>query len=175
MLKKIALILTLIPTLVLASTIDDAMRFAPAPVQKPVLAFVSFSMPDASLKALAEQTYRKGAILVLRGFRNQSIQETLKHAVDVFSNAKRKLRLQINPVLFQKYGIDSVPCFVNQENGQKVCGNVPFSDALSMLSKKHGIDNASEHAKNAVLATDPNPFQTSETAEAPTYLEVENG
>lgn len=107
-------------------------------LNKPVLVFISFSMPKASLRAIEEQAKEAHAILVIRGFYQNSIRKTILQTQKVFGFKKdeRHASLQINPVLFQKYGIDSVPCFVQTKKTNefiKICGNISLPSALEKL------------------------------------------
>ena len=50
---------------------------SPATRARALLVFVSFSMPEAALSRLVDQAARSGATLVLRGFINGSLQQTV--------------------------------------------------------------------------------------------------
>src|SRR5438105_7687906 len=69
--------------------------------QGDVLIFVSFSMPDLSLKALAEQAQRTGAILVLRGLHENSMQKTIDRVLEI--NGGKKAAWQIDPRLYEAF------------------------------------------------------------------------
>ena len=79
--------------------------------------FVSFSMPDAVLKQYIEQGKIIGASIVMRGFIDNNYVKT-KEKID-------KMDLQsgflIDPVSFQKFGINKVPTFVLTTEAEEVC------------------------------------------------------
>jgi conjugal transfer pilus assembly protein TrbC len=74
-----------------------------------LLAFVSFSMPTASLKRLAREASQTGAVLVFRGLKDGSFKAT----VAAFKPyAQLGARAQINPVAFARFHVESVPRYV---------------------------------------------------------------
>lgn len=75
-----------------------------------LLVFVSLSMPEGSLMRLAQQAERAGAVLVLRGLKNNSFKETAE-AIRKYEQ-KTKATWQINPPAFTKFNVKSVPAFV---------------------------------------------------------------
>lgn len=83
----------------------------PAPSGKnDLMVFVSLSMPEGSLMRLARQAERAGAVLVLRGLKNNSFKETTAEIGKY--EQKVKATWQINPPAFTKFGVKSVPAFV---------------------------------------------------------------
>lgn len=81
--------------------------------------FVSMSMPEASLKRIALETSKVGGIMVLRGFVNDSLKETV-NVTKQFANLGAEI--QINPELFSAYSITEVPAFVLAENNDNKIG-----------------------------------------------------
>lgn len=82
-----------------------------------LLVFVSFSMPEASLRRIALESKKTGAVMVLRGFKNDSLKETIA-ASEVASGLGAKM--MVHPELFTQYQIQDVPTFVlatPQESG----------------------------------------------------------
>lgn len=74
-----------------------------------MLIFVSFSMPERVLKNLSRQAYQYGATVVLRGFTDDSLEQT--------KNLARKANeygaaWQIHPELFETFNVKNVPTFV---------------------------------------------------------------
>lgn len=111
--------------------------------------FVSFSMPDASLKALIEQGELAGAPVVLRGLVNNSIAETMATVRALYDDDRsQESGAVIDPTLFQRFGIDQVPAVVVAEQAAKACtlddcatpkhvkiaGDVPLRYALERIS-----------------------------------------
>ena len=80
-----------------------------------LLVFVSFSMPDATLNRLVEQAARAKASLVLRGFVNGSLQETVLRVQRLIGN--RDVAFQIDPQAFDRFAINKTPSFVLVRDG----------------------------------------------------------
>jgi conjugal transfer pilus assembly protein TrbC len=74
-----------------------------------LLVFVSFSMPDASLKRLATDAAKANAVLVFRGPKDGSLKKTLQAFEPL---AKLGASAIIHPEAFTWNRIDSVPVFV---------------------------------------------------------------
>jgi conjugal transfer pilus assembly protein TrbC len=101
-----------------------------------VLIFVSFSMPDISLKELSENADKYGATLIIRGLHHGSFVETKDKILSICPNG---LQLDINPELFKKYNINRVPTFVLVKNGKEIrrlSGNVTLEYAVAKLREK---------------------------------------
>ena len=106
-------------------------KISPLLDAKKPLIFVSATMPIESLKRLAYQAVQQGAILVIRGMVNGSMMETAQ-LVDQIDHP-----LEIDPKLFQRFGVEQVPVFVisHQESWHKVSGNVELNFALETVTK----------------------------------------
>lgn len=102
---------------------------------KAPLIFVSSSLPLLSLKTLAIQAKKVQAKLVIRGMVNGSLQETAKLAALI------DYPLDIDPKLFQIYGIQNVPVFFifTQNRWHKVQGNIDLMYALEHVKKEQPI------------------------------------
>lgn len=112
-----------------------------------VLIFVSFSMPDASIKVLMQEAKTIHAPLVIRGLVNNSFKETLAR----FNNLAKDNRggIQLDPTLFQRYQVKQVPAFVvlkpNQclptqtcrEDFNIIYGNVHLKFALEQMAVRN--------------------------------------
>lgn len=92
-----------------------------------LLVFVSFSMPDASLKRIAAESRKTGAVMVLRGFKNNSLNQT-KEAVSELVALGGKF--MIHPDLFTHYKINEVPTTViaDNKNSEQSCFNSDGED-----------------------------------------------
>lgn len=100
---------------------------------KKILIFVSFSMPEASLKSLAEEAPKHNAVLVMRGLYEDSFAKTAQKLKDL------NLTIDIHPELFETYKITSVPTFIEVENTkpiQRLSGNVSLSFCLSKFAEQ---------------------------------------
>ncbi len=96
-----------------------------------ILIFISFSMPKECLKNLYEESKVTGAALILRGLKNNSFKET----ADIIKELE--IVAQIDPELFEKYQIRTVPTFVliDQEEPVVLKGNVTLSYAKAKFKE----------------------------------------
>ena len=115
-----------------------------------LVVFVSLSMPKESLRALAEQSSRYGAVMVFRGLKDNSLKATMFAMKDIIGN-NHKVNMQINPVVFSKLDVKQVPTFAvikgrNIAEGDSqacappsaymsVAGDVPLGYALGKLAE----------------------------------------
>lgn len=130
-----------------------------------LVVFVSLSMPKESLRALAEQSTRYGAVMVLRGLKNNSLKATMYAMKEIVGDSP-KVNIQINPVVFTKLDVRQVPTFAilkgrDISNGDSqacapasafmsIAGDVPMSYALEKLAAASPPDFAriaEEHIK----------------------------
>lgn len=86
-----------------------------------LIVFVSTSMPEASLKRIARETAKIGGVMMLRGFVNDSLMQTVSNTKEL---ANLGAEIQINPDLFRAYEVESVPTFVLAINPQSQAGCV---------------------------------------------------
>lgn len=104
--------------------------------KKEVLVFVSFSMPELSLRELSKASKKYNAKLILRGIYKESFRKTAEKILEI---DKKGLSLEINPKLFKQYEIKQVPTFVLIEGGDEISrlsGNVTLEYAKSELEKE---------------------------------------
>lgn len=85
--------------------------YADKPSDSELLIFVSFSMPQESLKLWAEQASRLGCPLLLRGFVDNDLTKTTAKTHALFGE-KANIEISIDPEKFQKFNIDVVPAVV---------------------------------------------------------------
>ena len=83
----------------------------PALPQAQLLVLVSFSMPKEALQNLAQQADKAGAVLVLRGLVEDSLDKTAK-AIQAVVGSGTDTTFQVNPNVFRTYGVQDVPSFV---------------------------------------------------------------
>jgi len=82
----------------------------PLPELSPHLyVFISSSMPAEALRTIARDSATLDAPLVLRGLVGASIQETLVNLKEV---AAEGAELEVDPTLFEAYGVEAVPAVV---------------------------------------------------------------
>lgn len=88
--------------------------------------FVSFSMPDVTLRRLMQQAERIGAPLVLRGMVENDMNKT-RIKVGKLLDADKKGNtsidggLSIDPTLYDRFGISVVPAFVLTDAPVQAC------------------------------------------------------
>ena len=81
------------------------------PPQEPALRiFVTLDMPQGSLRRLVDQAERAGAVLVLRGLKNQSMRQTVTAVSDLLG--QRRAGWVIDPEAFERHGVEAAPTFV---------------------------------------------------------------
>ncbi len=90
----------------------DAQRAAmPQRSDEPrLLIFISLGMPDVALGRLVDQAARAQATLVLRGFLNGSLRQTIERMQALIGD--RKVAVQIDPQAFDRYAVARTPSFV---------------------------------------------------------------
>ena len=80
-----------------------------------LLIFVSFAMPEATISRLLDQAAGAGATLVLRGFINGSLRDTVERMQRLIG--KRQVAVQIDPQAFDRFSIVRTPSFVLVRGG----------------------------------------------------------
>jgi len=88
--------------------------------------FVSFSMPDITLRRLMHQARRIGAPLVLRGMVENDMNKTrikVGKLLDADKNGNTSIDggLSIDPTLYERFGISVVPSFVLTDAPVQAC------------------------------------------------------
>ncbi|MFA7606532.1 MAG: type-F conjugative transfer system pilin assembly protein TrbC [Rhodocyclaceae bacterium] len=123
------------------------------------LIFVSFSLPEDSLRALLAEAGRTGAPLVLRGLMEDSMQHTAARLGELLgtqndreASAESSPSLAIDPTLFERFDVDQVPAFVLPQDTLapctpegcpvpehlKVAGDVSLAYALGVMAREAG-------------------------------------
>ncbi len=133
-----------------------------------LLAFISFSLPKASLERMVTDAESYGATLVLRGLVGGSLKKTASAAQALIGS--RKVSWLIDPQAFKRFGIVSVPSYVlvranalphactlhecfDDGDFAKVSGDVSASyalDKIAGLSAGFEKDAASFSGRNGV-------------------------
>lgn len=112
-----------------------------------LLVFVSFSMPHKTLERLVDQAARARASLVLRGFSNGSLQETVLGVQRVIG--QREVAFQIDPQAFDRFAIAKTPTFVLVRDGAqpKPCssGQCFATEAFVSTAGDVSLEYALEH------------------------------
>ncbi|HGD2626298.1 TPA: type-F conjugative transfer system pilin assembly protein TrbC [Legionella pneumophila] len=119
-----------------------------------VVVFLSFSMPEQSLKSWLRQCKISGATPVIRGLINNSFKETMV-AIKKLSE-QSGTGMQLDPILFQTFHIKQVPAVVFAKDIPEcpatmdckpvdydvVYGDVSLSYALGKINDAQSSDNA---------------------------------
>lgn len=122
----------------LASGLGGGVPVAPRR-RSGVLVFVSFSLPPASLRALAGQAARSGSVLVLRGLKGDSFRETAAAIAGVRRAVGAETAWMVDPLLFRRLGVRAVPVFAvtDGERFALAAGDVPLGYALERIGRDH--------------------------------------
>ena len=96
--------------------------------------FMSFSVPDETWLMLSEEIIRYRGIIILKGLPGNSFKE-LAFRINALRSRGMKAPVQIDPNLFVRFGVDSVPSFVkiNEESFNKISGNFSLEFALEKI------------------------------------------
>ena len=100
-------------------------------------AFISFSIPESSLKEMSMHLEKIGGQFVLRGMPNNSFEDFLKKVMEL--REKGILApITIDPDRFEEYGIEAVPTFVlvKDKGFKKVVGNVSIPYAIEKMEEQ---------------------------------------
>ncbi len=125
-----------------------------------LLVFVSFSMPDASLRALGEAAHAAGASILFQGFSDSSIPVMGANVRRVFGE-EMEIGFGIDPTAFSRFNITAVPAVVALKEPLQTCrtrhckddvtpdhdrivGNATLPFMLETIAARgeHGVDAA---------------------------------
>jgi len=111
--------------------------------------FVSFSMPESLLFALADEAATYHIPLVVNGLVDGDFKKTIDTFARLSANAKKQSLtfqgISIDPVWFQQFHIESVPALVVTTRpeaceAQKVCANQLFDVVYGNAHVKKGLE-----------------------------------
>ena len=138
----------LIDTLMQQATSNVPKKQHLQPVPNAIL-FVSFSMPESLLFALADEAADFNMPVVIRGL----VQNDFKKTIATFERLHREAKKQhlkfngvsIDPVWFQQFNITSVPALVVSLRPERcetttVCPNLPFDVVYGNAHLKKGLE-----------------------------------
>jgi type-F conjugative transfer system pilin assembly protein TrbC len=88
--------------------------------------FVSLNMPQQALQDLHREALAQDATLVIRGLKNNNFKDSISALQDL------KIGVNIDPVLFRKYQVTTVPTFVQAQDTSfhTLRGNVSLAFAM---------------------------------------------
>ncbi len=143
----------------------DAMTQAQGLATGPgLLVFVSLSMPRPTLQRLVGQAARAKASIVLRGFANGSLRDTVAQVQGLIG--ARQVAVQIDPLAFDRFAVTRVPTFVLVRDGTRpvacASGSCAPADSFLRTSGDVSLDYALDHMQRAAPAfrADAAPFLT---------------
>lgn len=79
--------------------------------------FVSLAMPEPTLLRLVDQAARAKAAILIRGFANNSLRETVVRIQQLID--QREVAVLIDPQAFDRYAVKRVPTFVLARDGSR--------------------------------------------------------
>jgi conjugal transfer pilus assembly protein TrbC len=131
-----------------SEAMTQAQRLATGPG---LLVFVSLSMPRPTLQRLIDQAARAKASIVLRGFANGSLRDTVAQVQGLIG--ARQVAVQIDPQAFDRYAVTRVPTFVLVRHGTRpvACASGTCAPADSFLRSAGDVslDYALEHMRRS--------------------------
>ncbi|WP_242604512.1 type-F conjugative transfer system pilin assembly protein TrbC [Legionella gresilensis] len=97
--------------------------------------FVSFSMPETLLKETLKESSQLHIPVYLKGLYHDSMSETALKLM-VLSEQVPNLNLQIDPTLFERFGIHQVPALVvnNGAAFDVIYGHLPLKEGLARIA-----------------------------------------
>ena len=136
----------------------DAMTQAQGLATGPgLLVFVSLSMPRPTLQRLVGQAARAKASIVLRGFANGSLRDTVAQVQGLIGS--RQVAVQIDPQAFDRYAVTRVPTFVLVRDGTRpvacASGSCAPADSFLRTSGDVSLDYALEHMRRSAPGFGP--------------------
>ena len=122
-----------------------------------LLVFVSLSMPRPTLQRLVDQAARVKASIVLRGFANGSLRDTVAQVQGLIGS--RQVAVQIDPQAFDRYAVTRVPTFVLVRDGTRpvacASGSCAPADSFLRTSGDVSLDYALEHMRRSAPGFGP--------------------
>ena len=108
--------------------------------------FVSFSMPEESLRAWVIQARQFGANIYIRGLVDNSFPKTAKKMQSVLRESDQG-GISIHPVLFREEKIEVVPTVVVRYRNRKgearrgvIRGDIPLMECLKLVLEKQNVE-----------------------------------
>ena len=136
----------------------DAMTQAQGLATGPgLLVFVSLSMSRPTLQRLVDQAARAKASIVLRGFANGSLRDTVAQVQGLIG--ARQVAVQIDPLAFDRFAVTRVPTFVLVRDGTRpvacASGSCAPADSFLRTSGDVSLDYALEHMRRSAPGFGP--------------------
>lgn len=118
-----------------------------------LLVFVSLDMPQPTLERLLDQASRAKARVLIRGFKNGSLRETVARVQALIGT--RKAGIQVDPRAFDRFSVVRVPTFVltHADAGDAPCAGAAC--AAPVDSVRVAGDVSLEYALDAIGRASP--------------------
>ncbi|MFM8453409.1 MAG: type-F conjugative transfer system pilin assembly protein TrbC [Gammaproteobacteria bacterium] len=115
--------------------------------ESPLIILVSSAMPELSLKAWALQAEKTQSKLVIRGFLNNSFQDTYHFIQNFLTKNNLNVEFSIDPEIFSDYKVSVVPAVLLRDSNEYalVSGDIGLEEALIKLNHTQ-----SKHLKNLI-------------------------
>ncbi|HCM9429390.1 TPA: type-F conjugative transfer system pilin assembly protein TrbC [Enterobacter hormaechei subsp. xiangfangensis] len=103
----------------------------------PAIYFVSLGIPEEGLLQMLGDANRLGVPATIRGWLNNDLRKTANRMFEL-SKKKKDIGVQIDPTLFEQYGITAVPALVVTCPGHfdVIRGSLPLQDMLQKVAEK---------------------------------------
>lgn len=119
--------------------------------------FVSLTIPRATLQRLVDQAARAKATIVIRGFANGSLRDTVAQVQGLIG--KQQVAIQIDPLAFDRFAISQVPSFVLVRDGTRpvacASGSCAPADSFLRSTGDVSLDYALEHMQHSAPGFSP--------------------
>jgi len=119
--------------------------------------FVSLTMPRATLQRLVDQAALAKAAIVIRGFANGSLRETVSQIQGLIG--KQQVAIQIDPLAFDRFAISKVPSFVLVRDRTRpvpcASGSCAPADSFLRTTGDVSLDYALEHMQRSAPGFSP--------------------
>lgn len=137
---------------------SDAMAQAQGFATGPGLfIFVSLTIPRATLQRLVDQAAHAKATIVIRGFANGSLRDTVAQVQGLIG--KRQVAIQIDPLAFDRFAISKVPSFVLVCDGTRpvacASGSCVPADSFLRSTGDVSLDYVLEHMQRSAPGFSP--------------------
>lgn len=105
--------------------------------QKEVIVFVSFSMPEFALKTWMKEASTYDASVNIRGLIGNNFPVTIQTIQKLVKEDNNQGGINIDPVLFETYGVDKIPAVVVRQMPNQafdvVYGTSSIREALQIM------------------------------------------
>jgi len=129
---------------------DEAQR---EPTSGPVV-FVSLGMPEASLRRLVADAETAGALLVLRGLKERSLQTTVATIKGLMG--ERRVEWRVDPKLFDTFAVQAVPTLVLIDPSDPLAGGCRSDQCAPVRHARLAGDVPLRYALQEIAAADSN-------------------